>query len=237
MQLQVSVDHKKLTKSGLDMEIGLESEWNLNKERFCSLWINQQIDATDTDSAEIVWNLITRHYSEQHRFYHTRAHILDCLKQLDDAKEHIPNPNAVELAIWFHDVIYDPAATDNEKQSAVLFSQIADKTFPESLIHKVSDLIMATMHIDQPDDEDQAYLLDIDLSSIASNWQRFTKDNSDLRKEEKHLTTKEYNEKKLGFFKMLLERERIFFTDFFHQACEEKARANMEKWGQTTISI
>lgn len=35
------------------------------------------------------------------------------------------NTDIVELAIWFHDVIYDPKRKDNEKLSAELFQEFA----------------------------------------------------------------------------------------------------------------
>lgn len=207
-----------------------EQEWNNNKNRFCSLWISQQVDPEDTTHVESVWQIISDKYAEPSRHYHTKTHILDCLKQLDSAKHQVPDFKAVELATWFHDAVYDPTAKDNEAQSVVLFKKLADGILPEELIQKVSDLIIATLHIDQPADLDQAFMLDIDLSSIAGTWQRFTRDNSDLRKEVKHLDCKEYCQKKIGFFKMLLDKERIFFTDFFHEACEQKARLNMENF-------
>lgn len=221
---------QKKVSNQVDPIMELESEWNQNKKRFCSLWMQLQIDSEDNSHVESVWNLLSDKYSEPERHYHTKEHILDCLNQLDSAQEHVPDLNAVELAIWFHDVIYDPKASDNEEQSVILFNKVAQSILPEPVIKKVSDIIIATLHIDKPEDLDQAFMLDIDLSSIAGNWQRFTKDNSNLRKEVRHLDCKDYCERKIRFFNLLMNKEQIFFTDFFHAACEEKARHNMESY-------
>ena len=214
--------------SNSTMEI--EAQWNQSKKRFITLWMELQSNNSEASHAKSIWKLLSEKYSEPARFYHTKEHILDCLKQLDSAKDQIPDYRSVELAIWFHDVIYDPAATDNEEQSVILFNKLAQNILPEPVIQKVSKIIKATLHIDNPEGLDEAFMLDIDLSSIADNWQRFTKDNSNLRREVKHLDCKEYCDRKISFFNMLLGKERIFFTDFFHAACEDKARHNMESF-------
>ena len=61
-----------------------------------------------------VWPNLSRHYAEPHRHYHTLTHIFRCLRQLDAAKSLIEAPDAVEIAVWFHDVVHDPEACDNE---------------------------------------------------------------------------------------------------------------------------
>ncbi len=55
-----------------------------------------------------IWNRIREKYSEPHRFYHTLTHIDSMLNHLDRIK-----PDGVELAlaVWFHDVIYDPRSS------------------------------------------------------------------------------------------------------------------------------
>jgi hypothetical protein len=66
-------------------------------------------------------NLVERvsaRYAEPHRRYHTWAHVLACF----DARDCITRAALpeVDLALLFHDAIYDPLAKDNEARSAGL---------------------------------------------------------------------------------------------------------------------
>ena len=68
-------------------------------------------------SAEIVdaayADLVAR-YQEPHRRYHTLEHIMEVLERVTGTE--------VELACWFHDVIYDTKASDSEARSAAVRS-------------------------------------------------------------------------------------------------------------------
>ncbi len=69
-------------------------------------------------------------YSEPHRAYHNMTHVQDVIASLDFLKDGVNAPTAEEeailiLAAFFHDVIYNPKSSTNEKDSADLFLQFA----------------------------------------------------------------------------------------------------------------
>ena len=57
-------------------------------------------------------------YSSPDRAYHNLAHIQACLSEFEAVRSLASNPTAMQTAIWFHDVIYDTHAHDNEERSA-----------------------------------------------------------------------------------------------------------------------
>src|SRR5438445_1363039 len=59
-------------------------------------------------------------YAEPQRHYHNQQHIAECLTEFDQALHLARRPVEAELALWFHDAVYDPIRGDNEEQSAAL---------------------------------------------------------------------------------------------------------------------
>lgn len=58
----------------------------------------------------LVYDTLVKRYQEPHRAYHTLKHIIDCLNEFEEVKPLLQNPNAVEMALLFHD------AGDDEKK-------------------------------------------------------------------------------------------------------------------------
>ena len=61
---------------------------------------------------------VERRYREAHRHYHTLQHLEECFAALDDMRSDCTDTTAIELALWFHDAIYDVHRHDNEARSA-----------------------------------------------------------------------------------------------------------------------
>jgi predicted metal-dependent HD superfamily phosphohydrolase/phosphopantetheine adenylyltransferase len=61
------------------------------------------------DLAEETWSMLCARYNEPHRSYHTLSHISALLRQCYDASSAglVKRQEEVELAIWFHDVVYE----------------------------------------------------------------------------------------------------------------------------------
>jgi predicted metal-dependent HD superfamily phosphohydrolase len=72
-------------------------------------------------------------------------------------------------------------------------------------------------------------MVDIDLSSFGSHWSEFLRDTRNVRKEQTHVPDAVYYPAHARFLKMLLNRSRIFHTDFFHERYEESARRNIDR--------
>lgn len=198
--------------------------------RFQLLWQRNLIDGAIDDSLRI-YQLLLRQYSEQQRYYHSMEHIEHCLDQFDQCKSLAQNADALELAIWFHDVILDSARRDNEARSADLYLELSDGVQPDSTRQLVSRLIMATLHDGSSlDDADSYLMVDIDLSSFGLPWGEFLRDSHNLRAENPQLSDSDYFLNQTGFQRSLLARPRFFLSDYFHDRLEIQARSNLERY-------
>ncbi len=91
-------------------------------------------------------------------------------------------PDAVELAIWFHDAVYDVGSATNERRSAEMFIALsAGARF--GLRHRVCSLIMATRHAWIVQGNDRSFMVDIDLSGFGAPWDEFIASGARLREE------------------------------------------------------
>src|SRR5919202_5285924 len=64
----------------------------------------------------VFFDLVTA-YSGVDRFYHSLEHIEKVINTIEQMKSLSFDFSSVQLAAWFHDVIYDPKANDNEEKS------------------------------------------------------------------------------------------------------------------------
>ena len=197
----------------------------MDRQRFEALW-SRRIGA----DAAAVFDELDILYRESHRWYHTAAHIEHCLRQFDLAADRMDEPDAVEMAVWFHDAIYDIPGKDNELRSAELFAAKTGGRGSARFREKVHRLIMATTHLDPPPATlDEKFMLDIDLSSFGRPWEEFLSDSRAVRAELAHLPDAEFYPRQKKFLESLAARSRFCFTEFFRERHERRARENIAK--------
>ena len=180
---------------------------------------------------------LVANYSEPHRHYHTLEHIQDCFEVLERSKRFIrlKNEPIVKAAIFYHDIVYDPAQTDNEEASA----EVADEKIPwffETDKKLVRDYIIATKdHV--PIDDDSAYFLDIDMSGLGKPTEEYFLYSEKIKQEylpviQQQMDTKQaerfYQQERKKFLQSILDREPIFTTKYFQFKFEKQARQNMQ---------
>src|SRR5687768_4118963 len=90
-------------------------------------------------------------YGVSSRAYHNLAHLAHCLAELDAVRPHAADPVTAELAIWFHDSVYDPGRADNEERSAEWARSVLGflGAMPGQ-VAAVQVIVLATRHADPP---------------------------------------------------------------------------------------
>jgi predicted metal-dependent HD superfamily phosphohydrolase len=203
----------------------------VDRQRFKSLWERCRADGASGDPVRVFEELV-RKYSEPGRYYHTPGHVDHCLRQFDFASSRMDDADAVEMALWFHDVVYEMDAADeeNERRSAELFDELVGSDVAPGFRRTVCDLIMVTTHRRIPKTNDERFIIDIDLSSFGLPWDEFVRDSVAVRGEFPHLSDGEFFPKQKLFMKVLLNREHFCFTAFFRDRHERSARENITRY-------
>lgn len=200
------------------------------KTRFVALW-TRCINHNKTAAAEVIHGRLVDFYGEAHRHYHTLDHIQHCLQEFDRAVTFMDNPNAIEIALWFHDAIYEPGAKDNEQRSAELFRRYSNASGCTDAVfqQQIHNLIVITNHREQPSQKDEQFIVDIDLSSFGLPWDKFVRDGCRIRTECAEMNDDEYYPNHVKFLQALQKRPTFFFTRFFQRCYEQTARENIER--------
>jgi predicted metal-dependent HD superfamily phosphohydrolase len=177
-----------------------------------------------------VFDQLLARYSEPHRKYHTLQHLAECLAHFE-ASRHLAEQRAeVEIALWFHDAIYDTRRHDNERQSADWMRAILQSHgAAPAAVQRVDELIMATCHSALPVTPDAQLLVDIDLSILGALPQRFAEYEVQIREEYAFVPEDVFRQKRGEILRAFLGRPFIYSTAHFQAALEARARDNLRQ--------
>ena len=193
-------------------------------------------------ACDAAWAVLSERYSEDHRAYHTLTHISSLLSQAEEWKGEIHNYSVVRFAIFYHDVVYDALSSNNEEESATLFSN-AELGLDKDMKDLVVKFILATKSHSCSDDElestrDLQLFLDLDMSILGlqslADYKTYSKQ---VRFEYRHLSDDAWAKGRARFLVSTLEAAagagaaaaHIFHTPELRRRLESNARRNM-RW-------
>ncbi len=178
-------------------------------------------------ATEVFDRLLAR-YREPHRAYHTIQHLEECLALLDGLHGMAGEPAVIELALWYHDAVYWPRRSDNELASAGLArADLEAAGAPDSLVERVSAMILATAHQAPPPPGDTEILIDIDLAILGAEPARFAEYERQIRKEYAWVPAFLFRRERAKVLAGFLARPRMFQTPVLHDRLETRARQNL----------
>ncbi|MBN3870387.1 hypothetical protein [Nostoc sp. JL33] len=181
-------------------------------------------------AAEKDFNRLVAAYSTPGRHYHTLKHIDHVLSTIEILQGYTNNLAAVQLAAWFHDVVYDTEAQDNEERSAdYAFELLSNLGIPESTITTVTRLILKTKdHQAAVDDYESQVLLDADLAILATNQVEYGEYAHAIRQEYGWVAEADYITGRQQVLERFLLRSHIYFTPLMLEFAEPSARGNIQ---------
>jgi len=196
------------------------------RDRFVSLL--QNLGATQNPS-RLADDLVAA-WTGPGRAYHDVRHLEDCLTQVDALPLDARTRDLIEVALWFHDAIYDPRSADNEERSARWASEAlvaAGVAIPVAA--DVARLVRLTRdHAPVPDAAGR-FLLDIDLSILGRPAEEFDDYQRRVRTEYAWVPEDAYRLGRGRILADLLRRDPLFQTEHYRRNFETTARANLRR--------
>lgn len=169
-------------------------------------------------------------YSEPQRRYHTTQHLTEVLSLFDRLRENAVRPGEVEVALWFHDAVYDIEAHDNERRSADWAREavLGASGTPEGA-KRIESLVMATQHSAPPGTPDETLIVDVDLAILGAAPKRFAEYEAQVRAEYAQVPDAEFRLGRRRVLEAFLARPYIYGTPALQRAFEKSARENLRR--------
>ena len=211
--------------TGLDVP-GLRNRWIALCER---LHLTKEVTATR------YWQEIETRHNEPQRHYHTLTHLSELFNYLDSnfgtPVQHNGAQDIAELAIFFHDIVYDPRANDNEEKSAGLFRSFAHENgLGTGLTDQVYDWIVLTKSHSPPTGSSEALrlFLDFDMAILSKPLEGYLDYAAQIRQEYIHVAHDQYCQGRASVLRKFCQNT-IYVSDGFKTiAAEQRARENIQ---------
>jgi predicted metal-dependent HD superfamily phosphohydrolase/GNAT superfamily N-acetyltransferase len=174
---------------------------------------------------------------EPQRHYHTLVHLDELLRHLRDFElsptgakiQPLSDKDAVLFALFFHDIVYDPTAKDNEEQSATLFTDFAAGTLSAYILQTKTH-----MNVSESAPFDLRCFLDMDLAILGAPKERYLRYADEIRAEYRHVPHDLFCKGRGAVLRTFLGHSRLYKTAFFHEKLEVRARTNLQ-WEITRL--
>lgn len=184
------------------------------------------LGATSADAR--LFHELSHRYAESHRYYHTLQHLDECFAWMPAVMPLAEHPYEIELALWFHDAIYDVKRQDNEEKSAEWARSAAVAAgLSTDVGERIYELVMVTRHSGVPTAIDARLLVDIDLSILGAKAERFDEYERQVREEYGWVPMMLFRRKRRQILEEFIGRPRIFSTSYFFERLELSARSNL----------
>ncbi|TGE27230.1 HD domain-containing protein [Hymenobacter metallicola] len=175
---------------------------------------------------------LTAAYEGSGRHYHSLTHIRTLLETLELHKTLVQDAAVVQLAVWFHDAVYNPMRDDNEARSAVLAQEFLAKTsLPAERRQRVTFLIERTKDHTQPQpatDTDLHLFLDADLQILGAAEADYWQYARQVRQEYRLVPDILYRRGRKQVLEKLLGASVLYQTPLFRQKLDAAARRNLQ---------
>lgn len=165
--------------------------------------------------SESLFAEIVTAYSSKVRHYHTLEHLENCFRTLDAMFVEVPSPKVVELALWYHDVVYYPMDHDNEEQSAKLAYSKVRHLAGEDVAALVAGIIQDTDYTAGPESPEEAIVFDVDLAILGSAPNVYDKYEANIRKEYSNYSDEVFKEGRSSVLRRLLAKPSLYHTREF----------------------
>ena len=165
-------------------------------------------------------------YADPTRGYHDLTHLAEVLAHVDELMPlDDPDREAVLLAAWFHDVVYDGQG-DLEERSARHAEAALDGS---PLAAEVARLVRLTS-THRPDEHDRSgqVLCDADLAILAAGEDRYASYVAGVRSEYSSVPDADFAAGRAAVLRDLLDKPSLFHTETARRRWEQQARANVE---------
>ena len=191
--------------------------------------------APGNDVVERVGTDLLARWTEPTRRYHTTRHLVEmfwALEELEEGRQIDDRQCSVaRLAAWFHDAIYDPAASpgSNEADSAALARKtLRQLSLGDDDVDAIDRLIRLTARHDTDAGEPlDAAFHDVDLWILSATPERFDEYCDQVRQEYAHVPDAAYRTGRAAILGPLLHRDRIYRTSHALHGWETPARINL----------
>jgi predicted metal-dependent HD superfamily phosphohydrolase len=155
-------------------------------------------------------------------------HLDECFEKLRELEAEAVHAGEIEVALWFHDAIYDVRRSDNEAKSADWARTVATEAgVAGEAAERIHGLVMCTMHDAVPAGEDQRIVVDVDLSILGAPQERFDEYEAQIREEYAWVPEETFRARRRDVLAQFLARPSVFSTRTFLDRYETRARRNL----------